>query len=1041
MPPRPVRLAMESLEDRWVPTTWPVTIPAGQVAQLLGTYGQYQERELSLQEKTALGFTPPLLNQSIQQAHLHEGIDIPATSGTEVKAVKAGRIEAIFRDPIPRPGMPPDYSAGSFIVVRDLNAGQLGDRGWNYKHVVARATLRVGDDLAEGDSIGTVGVFPDATYYPYGPHLHLDRGLAGVNPPKGSTRDKTMKDTYAYKGVVNALARANDATKPYWASMIEGLRWQYAPTINPLSEFIGVPGVVDTIAPTVNKIDFRLDADNGTKIDPRLKDPKTGQPILEAVRNTDRYFQDVATIGQVEYRQLGRYAVAKSQSGATSGPKSDNNANIDFVVSAYDQFGDVDDIGTQKLNPASFEFNVKGVPGDKATKDIDSGNIRSFDFSKVTGTPTPGVNDFFNIPKTRVIYENDQTHNTVFPVGDNSDPFWYIVTDTPNVLKAATQQPEMGAGMPLSKDPGGRWSSLAAKDKPFGVFASATSNATAAYPDGTYWVRVRATDLNGNTSEFHSENVLLTNWKRTIGTDKLKYQPTDAIKVTRGDQYLANQNVDIYVMASEMGMTTNAPLAAGDKKGTATANASGQLTLTNLGMKAAGNYVVIADYNGDGIYTQGLDAITAIRVIEPGMPPPVGGVTLATSVNPSHFTETVTFTATVTSPFPDGYPPPGWIDFYDGTEYLGTSTITDGIGTWTASDLGVGDHTILASYWYYTYPGEYSASLTQTILPNTTTVTLSADRASLNHLEQVELTAVVTAPWTPPPPSPGVDIRPTGAVEFSADGEVFASVPVDSTGTASVFYLGLDRGSPVITAHYIGDTTFEESTSDSLTETVANNPPVAAADAVTTTDSAAVLIRVLGNDSDPDYDDLTITGVTTPTNGTASFTADRVTYTPNPGFLGDDTFTYTVSDGNGGMVSAAVTVHVLPQWAGNRVFADTNGNGVQDPGEAGIPLVVVNVYDNAGYVIASVLTDDNGYYTLPPDLPAGYYRLGFILPPGMEPFPFTAQDVGGNDATDSDVDATGFSGWFTFDPAQGWPDIDAGVVVDPNDPAVAWLFW
>lgn len=324
-------------------------------------------------------------------------------------------------------------------------------------------------------------------------------------------------------------------------------------------------------------------------------------------------------------------------------------------------------------------------------------------------------------------------------------------------------------------------------------------------------------------------------------------------------------------------------------------------------------------------------------------------------------------------------------------------------------------------------------------MPNTTTVTLSADRASLNHFDDVEFTAVVTAPWLPPPPYPGVDIRPTSVVEFSADGEVFASVPVDSTGTASIIYSGLDRGSPVISAHYLGDGVFEESTSDGVTETVANNPPVAAADAVTTTDSASVLIRVLGNDSDPDYDDLTITAVSTPNNGTASFTADRVTYTPNPGFLGDDTFTYTVSDGNGGSLTAAVTVHVLPQWAGNRVFADTNGNGVQDPGEAGIPMVVVNVVDNSGTVIASGLTDDNGYYTLPPDVPAGYYHLVFVLPPGMDLFSFSGQDQGGDDAQDSDVDATGSSTWFMF--FGSWPDIDAGVVVDPNDPAVAYLFW
>ncbi|MEZ6116392.1 MAG: Ig-like domain-containing protein [Pirellulaceae bacterium] len=71
------------------------------------------------------------------------------------------------------------------------------------------------------------------------------------------------------------------------------------------------------------------------------------------------------------------------------------------------------------------------------------------------------------------------------------------------------------------------------------------------------------------------------------------------------------------------------------------------------------------------------------------------------------------------------------------------------------------------------------------------------------------------------------------------------------------------------------------------------------------------LLDVLGNDSDPDGDDLTISAKTDGVHGTVAITSDAkfVTYTPNnPEYTGSDVFTYTISDGNGG--SATVSVYV-----------------------------------------------------------------------------------------------------------------------------------
>ena len=90
-------------------------------------------------------------------------------------------------------------------------------------------------------------------------------------------------------------------------------------------------------------------------------------------------------------------------------------------------------------------------------------------------------------------------------------------------------------------------------------------------------------------------------------------------------------------------------------------------------------------------------------------------------------------------------------------------------------------------------------------------------------------------------------------------------------------------------------------------------PPIAQADAATTTRNTTVNIAVLANDSDPDGDTLTITTVTQGANGgTVTITngGTRVSYRPRSGFIGTDSFTYTVSDGDDGTATATVTVTV-----------------------------------------------------------------------------------------------------------------------------------
>jgi len=97
-----------------------------------------------------------------------------------------------------------------------------------------------------------------------------------------------------------------------------------------------------------------------------------------------------------------------------------------------------------------------------------------------------------------------------------------------------------------------------------------------------------------------------------------------------------------------------------------------------------------------------------------------------------------------------------------------------------------------------------------------------------------------------------------------------------------------------------------------ITLTGVNDNPIGGRDRTTTAQDTAVTIQtstLLNNDRDIDdaQSSLSITGVSNETNGTAIFddnntpndtTDDLIIFTPNPGFSGNGSFTYTLSDGS-----------------------------------------------------------------------------------------------------------------------------------------------
>jgi len=91
-----------------------------------------------------------------------------------------------------------------------------------------------------------------------------------------------------------------------------------------------------------------------------------------------------------------------------------------------------------------------------------------------------------------------------------------------------------------------------------------------------------------------------------------------------------------------------------------------------------------------------------------------------------------------------------------------------------------------------------------------------------------------------------------------------------------------------------------------------------------------------------------------------------------------------------------------PQRAGDRVWADTDGDGIQDPGEPGMANALVALYDATGNPLDSMFTDINGNYRLGGLLRQGENLFLRFFPPSG--YALTLQDQGGDDGLDSDAD-------------------------------------
>jgi hypothetical protein len=212
---------------------------------------------------------------------------------------------------------------------------------------------------------------------------------------------------------------------------------------------------------------------------------------------------------------------------------------------------------------------------------------------------------------------------------------------------------------------------------------------------------------------------------------------------------------------------------------------------------SSGNHTITAIYSGDNTTFATSLGQTSQDVLF-ATSTSVGG-----SPNPSNPNQAVTFTATVSGG--SGGTPGGSVDFFDGSNPIGSGTlaVVGGLdqATITTSSLSSGNHTITATYQgdNVTFAVSSGMSSQDVLFATTTTVKGGPDPSNPN--QAVTFTATVSA---------GSAGTPGGSVNFFAGSTPIGSATLALVGgldQATVSVSTLPSGNNTITATYQGDNT------------------------------------------------------------------------------------------------------------------------------------------------------------------------------------------------------------------------------------------
>ncbi len=236
-----------------------------------------------------------------------------------------------------------------------------------------------------------------------------------------------------------------------------------------------------------------------------------------------------------------------------------------------------------------------------------------------------------------------------------------------------------------------------------------------------------------------------------------------------------------------------------------TGTLSGGVATYTTSSLALGTHSVTAAYGGDTNFKSSTSS-TLSQVVNQAS----STTTLTSSLNPSQYNQSVTFTATVAAASPATGTPTGTVTFKDGGTTLGTGTLSGGVATYSTSTLSIGTHSITAVYGGDTnFTGSTSSVLSQVVNQISTTVTIASNGSSVFG-QSVTFTSSVS-------PSSA-----QGTIGYYDNGNFVACVstnnyvlspnpfncPVVGGATTTYTTSQLTTGSHTITAYFFGSTNY-----------------------------------------------------------------------------------------------------------------------------------------------------------------------------------------------------------------------------------------
>ncbi|HET6843291.1 MAG TPA: Ig-like domain repeat protein [Candidatus Angelobacter sp.] len=364
-------------------------------------------------------------------------------------------------------------------------------------------------------------------------------------------------------------------------------------------------------------------------------------------------------------------------------------------------------------------------------------------------------------------------------------------------------------------------------------------------------------------------------------------------------------------------------LDGGSSIGTGTLS-GGVATFTTSAL-AAGNHTITTSYGGDASFNGDTGSLTGNPQVVNKSDTTTG---VTSSVNPSVFGQSVTFTATVSPVAPGAGTPAGTVTFLDGGSPIGTGTLSGGVATFTTSALAVGNHTITTSYGG---DGNFNGSI-GSLTGNPQVVNKSDTATNVTSSQNPSvLSQSVTFTATVSPVAPGTG-TPTGTVTF-LDGGSPVGTGTLSGGVATFTTSALAVGNHTITTSYGGDGNFNGSTG-SLT----GNPQVVNKASSTTSVVSSQNPSIIGQS-------VTFTATVSPVAPAAGTPTGTVTFLDGGSPIG----TGTLSGGVAAFTTSALTVGnrtITTSYGGDGTFNGSTGSLTGNP-------QVVNKADTATTVTSS----------------------------------------------------------------------------------------